>query len=98
MRMLALILAVATLPLTGVPTLAAPCTASDLPKKLAALPDFIVLEKNEEPSDALTRALGCAVPVPSLASGQLVDPKFMVGKNVVDTKAGKPPPASTLPT
>jgi sporulation protein YlmC with PRC-barrel domain len=84
-----LMLALLLLPLAATPALAEPCRLSDLPKQVAALPDFIVLAKDEKPRDALTRALGCDLPppaLPSLANGQKVQPMSMIGKYVFDTK------------
>jgi hypothetical protein len=50
-----------------------------------ALPDFIVLKKGEKSLDVLSRALGCELPapqLPSLASGEKIQPDFMIDKNV----------------
>ena len=77
------------LSLAAVPALAASCKVKDLPQKFAILPDFIVLEKGEEWRNALTRVLGCELPqptLPSLASGQKVEPMVMIGKDVFNAK------------
>ena len=79
----------AVLSLAAVPALAASCKVKDLPQKFAILPDFIVLEKGEEWRNALTRVLGCELPqptLPSLASGQKVEPMVMIGKDVFNAK------------
>ena len=77
------------LSLVAIPALAASCKVKDLPQKFAALPDFIVLNKGEEWRNALTRVLGCKLlqpTLPSLASGQKVEPMVMIGKDVVNAK------------
>jgi sporulation protein YlmC with PRC-barrel domain len=87
-----LIFALVTLWLETVPALAAPCKVEELPQKFAALPDFIVLEKGESWRAALTRALGCELPqptLPSLASGQKIEPMVMVGRNVFTAKGAR---------
>jgi hypothetical protein len=80
-----LTLAVAMLPLVAVPVLGAPCQLNELQKRLAALPGFTVLKKGEKSLDVLSRALGCELPapqLPSLASGEKIQPDFMIDKNV----------------
>ena len=89
MRTRTLILALAMLPLGTFPALATSCRLKDLAQKLAALPDFLVLKKAEKSRDALNRALGCELPpatLPSLASGQKIDPGLMIGKNILSAK------------
>jgi hypothetical protein len=83
--MRSLTLAFAMLPLVTVPTLAAPCQVEELQKKVAALPDFVVVKKGEKSLDALSRALGCELPapqLPTLASGEKIKPAVMIGKNI----------------
>ena len=61
------------------------CKQSDFSKKIAALPDSIVVKDDEQPRQALSRALGCDVPpptIPRLATGQQVRPEQLAGKRV----------------
>jgi sporulation protein YlmC with PRC-barrel domain len=61
-----------------------PCPPSDLARRVAALPAFIVVPPDKNPREALTRALGCGLPPPPvLRGGQLVNPKKLVGHNVI---------------
>ncbi len=68
---------------------ARPCDPGDLHKQVASLPRFIVVNRGEQPRDALGRVLGCDLPAPEpprLADGKTVQPKLLVGKSVFDTQ------------
>lgn len=60
-----------------------PCPPSDLGRRVAALPAFIVVPPDKNPRQALVQALGCDLPPPPvLRGGQLVNPKKLVGRSV----------------
>ena len=60
-----------------------PCPPSDLARRVAALPAFIVVPPDKNPRQALVRALGCDLPPPPvLRGGRLVNPKKLVGHSV----------------
>jgi hypothetical protein len=89
MRWRSLILALMMLlPLT-VQARAASSSASEVSKRVAALPSFVVVTKNERPRDALIRVIGCdPLPqkLPTLADGRTVQPEALVGKNVFNVQ------------
>src|SRR5271170_836972 len=62
------------------PARANPCPPSDLARRVAALPAFVVVPPGKNARQALVQALGCDLPPPPvLRGGQLVDPKKLVG-------------------
>jgi sporulation protein YlmC with PRC-barrel domain len=64
-----------------------PCPPSDLARRVAALPKFIVVPQDNNPRQALVRALGCDLPPPPvLRGGQLVNPKTLVGHSVYSSE------------